>query len=105
MELKKLLKEVSEKLNLKGEYKIKVKPFKRKIASISHKTGTVYINKTCLEILTEEEIKFVIAHELLHLKHGKFHTLKFEQDLRCLFTEDLTHSINWKIKNLLKSPT
>jgi predicted metal-dependent hydrolase len=105
MELDKLLKEVSDKLNLKGEFRIKVKPFKRKIASISHKTGTIYINKTCLEVLTEEEIKFVIAHELLHLKHGKIHTLKFEQELRSLFSKDLTRSINWKIKKLLKSQT
>ncbi len=105
MELDKLLKEVSDKLNLDRKIKIKIKPFKKKIASISHKTGTLYLNKICLNILTEEEIKFVIAHELLHLKHGKIHTLKFEQELRSLFSKDLTLSINWKIKKLLKSQT
>ncbi len=98
MELRKLLEEVLGKLGLEGEFRIKVKPFKRKIASISHRTRTIYINKTCVEVLTEEEIKFVLAHELLHLKHGKFHTFKFEQELKKLFNKDLTYSISWKVK-------
>lgn len=97
MELKNLIGELSEKLNLDREIKIIVKPFKRKIASISHKTGTLYLNQLCLEILTEEEIKFVLAHELLHLKHGKYHTVKFEQELKKLFKIDLTETIELKL--------
>jgi predicted metal-dependent hydrolase len=98
MKVKQLLNEVMEKLNLNKDLKIKVKPLKRKVASISLRTGTLYLNELCLEILTEEEIKFVIAHELLHLKHGKFHTYRFEQELKTLFGKNLTHSINQKIQ-------
>jgi predicted metal-dependent hydrolase len=98
MKLKSLLVEILGKLNLNKDFKIKVKPLKKKIASISPKTGTIYLNKTCLEVLTEEEIKFILAHELLHLKYGKFHTYKFERELQNLFNKDLTYSINRKIK-------
>jgi len=102
VELKKLLKEVLEELNLRGEFKVKVKPFRKKIASISHRTRTIYINKTCLEVLTEEEIKFVLAHELLHLKCGKFHTIEFERKLKKLFGKDLTYLVNWKVKKSME---
>ena len=97
MKLKRLLGEVSERLNFRRDVKIRVKPLKGKVASISHRSGTIYLNKKCLEVLTEEEIKFVLAHELLHLKHGRFHTEKFERELRSLFNKDLTKTINGKM--------
>jgi len=97
MRVRELLKEVLKELNINRKVKIKVKPLKRKIASISPKKGTIYINKRCLKILTDEEIKFVIAHELLHLEHGKFHTEKFERELIGLFGKDLTPLINQKM--------
>ena len=96
MELKDLLREVLKRLNLRRDIKVRVKPLKGKVASISHRSGTIYLNKRCLEVLTEEEIKFVLAHELLHLKHGKFHTLSFEEELKNLFGKDLTKEINKK---------
>lgn len=102
MELKDLLREVLKRLNLRRDIRIRVKPLKGKVASISHRSGTIYLNKRCLEVLTEEEIKFVLAHELLHLKHGKFHTLDFERELIGLFGRDLTPSINRKM--LMKTP-
>ena len=68
MKLKRLLVRIAEELNLDRDFKIKVKPFKRKLASISPKTWTIHLNTSCLDILTEVERKFIIAHELLHLK-------------------------------------
>ena len=97
MRLKRLLAEVLDSLNLQKDIRIRVKPLKGKVASISHRSGTIYLNKRCLEVLTEEEIKFVLAHELLHLKHGKFHTEKFEKELIGLFDRDLAPSINRKM--------
>ena len=102
MKLKRLLGEVSKSLNLRGNVKIRIKPLKGKVASISHRSRTIYLNKKCLEVLTEEEIKFVLAHELLHLKHGRFHTLRFEKELIGLFGRDLTPLINRKM--LRKTP-
>ena len=102
MKLKRLLGEVSERLNFQGNVKIRIKPLKGKVASISHRSRTIYLNKKCLEVLTEEEIKFVLAHELLHLKHGRFHTLRFEKELIGLFGRDLTPLINRKMS--MKTP-
>jgi len=97
MKLKQLLREVSEMLNFRRDVKVRVKPLKGKVASISHRSRTIYLNKKCLQVLTEEKIKFVLAHELLHLKHGKFHTLRFEKELIGLFGRDLTPLINRKM--------
>ena len=96
-ELNQAVEELLKKISLNRKIKVKVKPMKRKIASVSHLKGIVYINSRCLEVLNREELLFVIAHELLHLKHGRFHTLAFEEELKSLFGKDLTKEINKKL--------
>ncbi|WP_456420080.1 YgjP-like metallopeptidase domain-containing protein [Methanocaldococcus infernus] len=85
MELNKILKELMYHLDVKHDIKIKTKPYKRKIASISYTNKTIYINKNLINDLSEDELKYIIAHELLHLKFGRFHTLKFDDTLYKLF--------------------
>ncbi len=99
--LNKLLEDVKKELNLNYNIKIRIKPQKRKIASISLTNKIIYINKNLLPHLNEEEIKFILAHELLHLKYGKYHTNEFEQELSSLFPnkETLLMNIINKLKN------
>ncbi len=99
-----ILNNTIRELNLndkKADIKIKIKPFKRKIASISLTNKTIYINKNVLPYLTDEEIKFIFAHELLHLKYGKYHINEFENELLFLFPNKEEILINI-IKKLLK---
>ncbi|WP_281033980.1 YgjP-like metallopeptidase domain-containing protein [Methanotorris igneus] len=81
---------------------MKTRPYKRKIASISYTTKTIYINKNLINDFNEDEIKYIIAHELLHLKFGKFHTLKFNNALYEPFPnkEEIDKRILNKIKDI-----
>ncbi|AAB99223.1 TPA: M48 family metallopeptidase [Methanocaldococcus jannaschii] len=86
--LNEILSNTINELNLndkKANIKIKIKPLKRKIASISLTNKTIYINKNILPYLSDEEIRFILAHELLHLKYGKYHINEFEEELLFLF--------------------
>ncbi|WP_457613972.1 M56 family metallopeptidase [Methanocaldococcus sp.] len=86
--LNEILNNTINELNLndkKADIKIKIKPLKRKIASISLINKTIYINKNILPYLSDEEIRFILAHELLHLKYGKYHINEFEEELLFLF--------------------
>ncbi|MEO0170409.1 MAG: M56 family metallopeptidase [candidate division WOR-3 bacterium] len=101
--LRKLLEEVKEKLGLKDKVYLRVKPLKRSIAIISLKTKRITINKNILNIFTKDEIKYILAHELLHLKYGKTHTLEMDRELENLFGKDVKPSILKKIKSLIQS--
>ena len=84
--LNEILDNIMNELNLTDKnIRIKIKPLKRKIASISLKNKTIYINKNILPYLDNEEIKFILTHELLHLKYGKYHINEFEEELLFLF--------------------
>jgi len=101
LDLSLLISDLKRVLKVDRPIKVKVKSFKTKVASISHKSGTIYINKLCLEHLTEKEIKFILAHEILHLKHGKFHTKTFKKELIELFGEDLHAEIENKLMEVI----
>jgi predicted metal-dependent hydrolase len=95
--LDKILINTINELNLndkKANIKIKIKPLKRKIASISLTNKTIYINKNILPYLSDEEIRFILAHELLHLKYGKYHINEFEEELLFLFPNKETLLMN-----------
>jgi len=86
-EIKDLLLDAKEKLKINEEIKLSIKPMKKKVASISLINKNLLINKNFLENATSEEIKYVIFHELLHLKYGIFHTQKFKSELKKYFPE------------------
>ncbi len=102
LNLNEILEELKERAGIKKAVRIKLKPFKRKVASVSIKKGIIYINSKLAENLTEEEIRYIIAHELLHIKHGIFHTEEFENELRKLCHEDKSTDIIRKFLNSCK---
>ncbi|WP_423792281.1 M48 family metalloprotease [Methanocaldococcus indicus] len=81
--LSELVEELCLTLDIKYNVKIKTKHYKRKIATVSLKDKIIYINKSLVNKLSKEELKFIIAHELLHLKYGKYHI--FDNELKKLF--------------------
>ncbi|EDY36516.1 hypothetical protein ABOONEI_506 [Aciduliprofundum boonei T469] len=66
--IKVLLNDVKNAINLNENVKIKVVPMKQKIASISLRTKILRLNKNIIEKLNDEELRYIIAHELIHLK-------------------------------------
>ena len=84
-EVKDLLLEAKKELKIDADIKLIIRPMKKKIASISLINKNLSINKNFLESASKEEVKYVIFHELLHLKYGVFHTYKFKSELRRYF--------------------
>ena len=84
-EVKKLLYEAKKELGIEENVNIIIRPMKKKIASISLINKNLSIDKHFLEKASIEEVKYVIFHELLHLKHGIFHTYKFKEELKKYF--------------------
>ncbi|RUM44097.1 MAG: M48 family peptidase [Desulfurobacterium sp.] len=80
-----ILEELKERTGVEGVVKVKFKPFKKKIASVSLTNRVIYLNSRVVSKLTRKELEFLIAHELLHLKHGLFHSEEFEKELKNLF--------------------
>ncbi|AAC07959.1 M48 metallopeptidase family protein [Aquifex aeolicus] len=94
-----LLKELKERLGIEREVKIELKRFKRKLAPVSLTKRVIYINRELIPKLSDEELGYLIAHELLHLKHGIYHISEFEKELLELSGKDLYLSLyrkTWK---------
>jgi predicted metal-dependent hydrolase len=88
-EVKNLVQKLKTQLGITEKVKVRLKPYKGKVASISLTQKVIYLNSNLLDKLTPEELEYVIAHELLHLKYGIFHTEEFEKELKKLFKEDI----------------
>jgi len=101
-EIYNILENIKFKVGIKESIKIKLKPSKKKIASISLAKRIIYLNSVVLDKLSKEELSYIIAHELLHLKHGPFHTKKFKDELSSLFEKDYHLDIFYKLSNLNK---
>lgn len=78
-QLKEILNELKDNLNISENIKIELRPMKTKAASISLKKNTIRINKNIIPTLTPDCIKYLILHELTHYKlkstyhNGDFH--------------------------------
>ena len=66
--VKTLLQRAKEKLGVDDKVKIILYPMKHKIASVSLKNKTIRINKNLVGTLTDDELYYIIVHELIHIK-------------------------------------
>jgi predicted metal-dependent hydrolase len=68
-----ILKKYKEELGINDEVRVKIKKYKTRSAFINLKTKTIFINENLLE-LGEEVLRYLILHELIHLKlNSKYH--------------------------------
>lgn len=72
-QLKEILNQIKQDLNISEKIKIELKPMKTKAASISFKRNTIRINKNILQNLDQDCIKYLILHELAHYKLKSTH--------------------------------
>ncbi len=84
-----ILCKLKAELGIEERVRIRLKPFKRKIASVSLRKRIIYLNSEIIDKLTAEELEYIIAHELLHLKYGIFHIKEFEEELKRFFDENM----------------
>lgn len=78
-----ILWEAMKELGVEDPVRLVLYPMKYKVASASLKTRTIRLNKNLIRSLTDEEIRYIIIHELIHLilatpNHGEdFHKLLY----------------------------
>jgi len=68
--LKKILDELVKEMEIKEAIRLRVIPMKHKVASLSFKTKILRLNREVIKILDDEEIRYILIHELVHLKVG-----------------------------------
>jgi predicted metal-dependent hydrolase len=66
--LKKILHELMEEMKINETIKLKITPMKQKVASLSFKTKILRLNRKAVEVLNDEEIRYILTHELIHFK-------------------------------------
>jgi len=96
-----MLEEIVERaktlIDYKEQVKIKVKPLKTSIARVSFKYNTITIDPAVLE-LNEEEILYIIVHELAHLKsRTEYHSLSFWQEVEKVFPKTKASELEARI--------
>ncbi len=86
--LAELLEECKRLVGYEGVVKVKLKPYKIKAATVNLKKKTIYINPYILG-LGEEIIRYLLVHELLHLKLNTLnHSSEFYKTLTAIIPED-----------------
>ena len=79
-----ILKELMQSIGIKENVKLRIVPMKYKIASFSFHTNTLRLNKKVTQILNSEEVRYILIHELIHVKtksvnHGEFFQKELEK--------------------------
>ena len=82
--LNKILDELMEEMEINETIKLKIIPMKQKIASLSFKTKILRLNRKVMEVLNDEEIRYILTHELIHFKirsinHGSLFLRELEK--------------------------
>jgi len=97
-EIKRLLEEVKRKLGINEELRVILQPMKRKIASVSLKSKTIRINKAIIHMLNEEQVRYILVHELIHFKLGHYsHDNSFMNELRQFYDENEIETVERSI--------
>lgn len=101
--LKSILKELMQEMGIEENISLKIVPMKQKIASFSFNTKILRLNQKAVEILSDEELKYILSHELIHLKIKDVnHGFLFMEELKKYYTIEEVHNIEIKIiKNFL----
>ncbi len=99
--LRRLLNEALDLVGIeKDNIRLVLYPMKRKIASVSLRTRIIRLNKNIVWELDNEDLKYILVHEVIHLKIGSTtHNERFWQELLRLYPRERVKEIENKIIN------
>jgi predicted metal-dependent hydrolase len=96
-----ILKECKLQLGINDDVKVKVRNYKTRAAFSNLKTKTIYINRNLLD-LDEDALKYLIIHELLHIKlNSKYHSDTFYKTLYEFIPHEKITYVRIKIREKL----
>ncbi|WP_460125648.1 SprT-like domain-containing protein [Stetteria hydrogenophila] len=98
----KLLEQAKNLLGLADRVELVLYPMKHRVATASLKTKTIRLNKNLLDVLDDDEILYILIHELIHIKLSTLsHGRKFYELLHRIYSpqesEELENRIVEKI--------
>ncbi len=82
--VREILYELVREMGINETVKLRVVPMKQKVASLSFKTKVLRLNKKAVKVLSRNELRYIIVHELIHLKikdtnHGSLFLREMEK--------------------------
>ena len=93
-----LLERAKQAVGVEFEVKLVLYPMKYKIASVSLKNNTIRLNRNLLEALDEDELYYILVHELIHVKQATLdHGEKFYEVLYKLFSPEEVKIVECRI--------
>ncbi len=103
--VRRLLEQAKQALKVEDNIKLVLYPMKYKVASISLKTKTIRINKNLVNVFDDEELYYILVHELIHIKTTSLnHGEGFYKLLNMLYPLSKLEEIeNRIVKKLLKT--
>lgn len=72
-QIAKMLEELKDMLDMKEKIRLELRPLKTKAASVSLKRNVIRLSKGVVSGLDEEPVRYLILHELVHLKLKSIH--------------------------------
>ncbi len=86
-EIRRMVDNLRRELGIEEKVSVRIKPMKRKKATISLIRKEIRINKNILPDISERELMEIVVHELLHLKYGIFHTREFLEEMEVILNK------------------
>ncbi len=100
--VKSLLKQAKRALEIDDSVRLILYPMKYKVASVSLKTKTIRLNKNLIRLFTDDELRYILVHELIHVKlttlnHGE----EFYKLLRSFYSPEKSEGLENRIAEKL----
>ena len=93
-----MLEDAKKQFGIKDDIKLGFSSMKTEAASISLRTNVIRLNKNIINDLSDEEVKYLIYHELTHyVTKSKYHNYKFYKILYSKIPEDEAKKMDAKI--------
>ncbi|MCC6065852.1 MAG: DUF45 domain-containing protein [Thermofilum sp.] len=95
--VEKILAEYMSQLGIGEEVKVKLKNYKVRSAFCNLRTRTIYLNSILVD-LGEEAIRYLLLHELIHIKQGnRYHNDEFYRLLYKFIPQEKVDAVRERI--------
>ncbi len=96
--VRKMFEQAKQALGMEDSVRLVLYPMKYKVASVSIKTATLRLNKNLVGLLTDDELHYILVHELVHLKLKSLnHGEEFYKLLHTLYQPEKSEEVESKI--------
>ena len=93
MSIVEILKKAKELMEYNEDVRIRIKPLRTSLASVSLTKGVITLDPKVLK-LNEEVVLYILVHEIAHLKAKTvFHSPIFREEIKKIFTNEKSEEL------------